>query len=80
MRQGGLSSPRLFNLYINDLIAELGSMHVGCRLDGVSCNNISYADDLMLLGPSPACETFAAANRLVYNAIKMRVHGLWGSW
>ena len=78
VRQGGLSSPRLFNLYINDLIAELSSMRVGCRVDGVSCNNISYADDMVILGPSPGaivemlkvCETFAAANGLAYNAKK----------
>ncbi|PZC70440.1 hypothetical protein B5X24_HaOG216254, partial [Helicoverpa armigera] len=53
VRQGGLSSPRLFNLYINDLIAELSSMRVGCSINGVCCNNISYADDMVLLGPSP---------------------------
>lgn len=45
MRQDGLSSPTLFNLYMNDLIVALDGTHVGCHIDGVSINNIRYADD-----------------------------------
>ncbi|XP_041986243.1 uncharacterized protein LOC121738332 [Aricia agestis] len=52
VRQGGLSSPKLFNLYVNDLIVELSSMRVGCKVGGVSVNNISYADDMVLLSPT----------------------------
>lgn len=52
VRQGGLSSPLLFNLYINALVEELSSMRVGCYVDGVCCNNFSYADDMVLLAPS----------------------------
>ncbi|CAK1583330.1 unnamed protein product [Parnassius mnemosyne] len=52
VRQGGLSSPKLFNLYVNDLIVELSSMRVGCKVSGVNVNNISYADDMVLLGPT----------------------------
>ncbi|KAJ0179383.1 hypothetical protein K1T71_005095 [Dendrolimus kikuchii] len=52
VRQGGISSPLLFNLYINQLIERLSSTHVGCYIDGICFNNISYADDMVLLGPS----------------------------
>lgn len=45
--QGGLTSPKLFNLYVNELIVELSRMRVGCSLDGDCINNISYADDIM---------------------------------
>jgi hypothetical protein len=49
VRQGGLASPRLFNIYVNDLIGELSSTHVGCFIDDVCVNNLSNADDMVLL-------------------------------
>lgn len=78
VRQGGLTSPRLFNLFVNDLIGGLSSMRVGCRIDNVSVNNISYADDMVLLSPSisglrkllKVCETYAVQHGLKYNEIK----------
>lgn len=78
VRQGGLTSPRLFNLYMDDLIGELSSMHVGCHIDGVSFNNISYADDMVLLSPSigglrdmlKVCEKYAERHGLKYNVNK----------
>nr|XP_026493384.1 uncharacterized protein LOC113398707 [Vanessa tameamea] len=45
VRQGGLTSARLFNLYINGLLGELGNSSIGCHVGGVCVNNISYADD-----------------------------------
>ena len=49
-------------------------MTVGCRINGVSVNNISYADDMVLLGPTAGairellkvCETYAASHGLIY--------------
>lgn len=78
VRQGGLSSPRLFNLYINQLIGELSSTRVGCHIDDVCMNNISYADDMVLLSPSigalrtlvAICESYAVAHGLRYNVTK----------
>jgi exonuclease III len=78
VRQGGLSSPTLFNLYVNDLIEELGRTHVGCHVDDVCVNNLSYADDMVLLSASVCglrrllkiCENFASSHGLVYNASK----------
>ncbi|XP_073953054.1 uncharacterized protein [Choristoneura fumiferana] len=52
VRQGGLTSPSLFNLYMDALIVELSSRHVGCHVDGVCVNNLSYADDMVLLSAS----------------------------
>ncbi|XP_059053679.1 uncharacterized protein LOC131847967, partial [Achroia grisella] len=71
-------SPILFNLYINELIVALGSTHVGCHIDGVNVNNISYADDMELLSASVCglmtiCESYARRHGLVYNAIKSKV-------
>ncbi|PZC76937.1 hypothetical protein B5X24_HaOG203981 [Helicoverpa armigera] len=78
VRQGGLSSPTLFNLYMNQLIVELSSTRVGCYIDGICVNNISYADDMVLLSASVCglrnlvrvCETYARAHGLVYNVKK----------
>lgn len=52
VRQGGLTSPKLFSLYVDRLIGELSSAMVGCSIDGTFVNNISYADDMVLLSPS----------------------------
>lgn len=78
VRQGGLTSPKLFNLYMNGLIEELNSTNVGCHIDGVCVNNISYADDMVLLSPSIGalqrllriCETYAESHGLRYNSSK----------
>ncbi|CAK1598235.1 unnamed protein product [Parnassius mnemosyne] len=81
VRQGGLSSPLLFNLYVNQLIERLSSTHVGCHIDDICFNNISYADDMVLLSPSinalrtllSICETYAEAHGLKYNANKSQL-------
>ncbi|XP_053614048.1 uncharacterized protein LOC128677324 [Plodia interpunctella] len=81
VRQGGLTSPTLFNLYINDLIDVLSSAGVGCHIDGVCVNNISYADDMALLSASvcglrrlvEACEAYAHSHGLIYNVKKSQV-------
>ncbi|XP_053617732.1 uncharacterized protein LOC128679476 [Plodia interpunctella] len=78
VRQGGLTSPTLFNLYINELIIELSSQHVGCHVDGVCVNNLSYADDMALLSASVCglrklveiCEKYACGHGLLYNVKK----------
>ncbi|KAJ8704762.1 hypothetical protein PYW08_012082 [Mythimna loreyi] len=53
-------------------------MHVGCHIDNICVNNLSYADDMALLSPTigglrkliKACETFAACHGLKYNTVK----------
>lgn len=81
VRQGGLSSPSLFCLYVNELIERLSSMHVGCYINDVCVNNLSYADDMVLLAPSisalrkliAVCESFVAAHGLIYNVKKSEI-------
>lgn len=78
VRQGGLSSPSIFSLYINGLIEALSKQHIGCYIDGVCFNNISYADDMVLLSASVCglrklikiCESYAADHGLIYNSKK----------
>ena len=52
VRQGGVLSGFLFNIYIDDLLSKLSNLSIGCRLGLHSSNVIAYADDLVLLAPS----------------------------
>lgn len=77
----GLSSPLLFNIYIGQLIEQLSSTRVGCHIDGMCFNNISYADDMVLLSPSISglrqlikiCDSYAEVHGLKYNSIKSQL-------
>ena len=40
VRQGGILSPLLFNVYMDDLTHRLNRSGIGCRLGGVSLNNL----------------------------------------
>lgn len=48
----GLTTPTLFNIYVNRLIDELSSTGIGCHIDGLCVNNICYTDDTVLLSLS----------------------------
>lgn len=62
VRQGGLISLRLFNLYVDALIGEFSSTQVRYHVGRVCFNNINHADDMVLLSLS-ICETSICANR-----------------
>lgn len=52
VRQGGVISPTLFCLYVDDTLAKLSKY--GCKINNISFGAIMYADDLALLAPSVA--------------------------
>ena len=52
VRQGGVLSGLLFNIYINSLICNISLMKQGCKLGIHNANCIAYADDIVLLAPS----------------------------
>jgi len=80
VRQGGILSPFLFNLYIDDLSHKLNASEVGCHMNGQSFNNIVYADDMVLLVSSPSalqklldiCDCYASDHDIVYNVKKSK--------
>ena len=52
VRQGGVLSGLLFNIYVNSLIEKISKLNIGCRLGTVNSNIIAYADDIVLLSPT----------------------------
>jgi len=78
VRQRGVLSPILFNVFIEDLSYELSLLKIGCRLNNVCYNHVNYADDSVLLAPTPealqklinVCQAFALRNDMMYNVTK----------
>ena len=54
VRQGGVTSAYLFNVFIDGILSNISSMNVGCRLGIKRVNVQSYADDIVLISPSVA--------------------------
>ena len=52
VRQGGVLSPILFNLYVDPIIELLQASDLGCHIHGAYVGCILYADDIILLSAS----------------------------
>ena len=71
-------SPVFFNLYIDDLSKSLTDWRVGCTINSRVINHLFYADDAVLLAPSPdalkqllkICENYACETSILYNVKK----------
>jgi len=80
VRQGGILSPFLFNIYMDDLSKILNDSHSGCSMNGTTINHLMYADDTCIIAPSPSalqdlldiCENFALNNFIVFNEKKTK--------
>ena len=78
VRQGGILSPRLFNVFIDQLSDQLIKSGIGCTLNNKNYNHLQYADDSVILAPSPKalqkllkiCENFAKEYDMLYNGKK----------
>jgi len=53
VRQGGVLSPYLFAVYLDELSVQLGSARVGCTV----VNNLMFADDICVFNPM-GCNVF----------------------
>ena len=75
VRQGAVSSPILFSVYIDDLFGKLRRSGLGCRIQNCFLACFGYADDLLLLSASRSglqsmvkiCEDFAKARNLKFS-------------
>ncbi len=52
VRQGGIASPRLFNVYMDALSIVLSNSNSGCAINSCNVNHLFYADDSVLMAPS----------------------------
>ena len=81
VRQGGILSPYLFNVYMDDLSGRLDKCMTGCVIGEIILNHLMYADDLVILSPYSAglqqllslCSEFGIENDIRYNAAKSNV-------
>ena len=81
MRQGGVLSPILFTVYVDDLLTELENKGVGCYWNNHFVGALCYADDIALLAPSSAAlrlmldtySSFASSRSLLFNASKTQL-------
>ena len=75
VRQGAVSSPLLFSVYIDGLIVRLRNSGLGCSIDMNYYGCLGYADDLLLLSASRSglqsmvtiCERFAHSKSLQFS-------------
>ena len=49
VKQGAILSPKLFNVYMDDLSIKLNSSGIGGDIGGHLMNHLCYADDLCLI-------------------------------
>ena len=52
VKQGGVITCHLFNLYIDPLLVQLSNSGYGCHIAGVYAEALSYADDITFLSSS----------------------------
>ena len=52
VKQGGVLSPILFSIYVDDLLKELRVNSTGCHVNTMFCGAFAYADDIVLLSPT----------------------------
>jgi len=81
VKQGGVLSPTLFNVYVDGMLQRMKQCGVGCHLGGTFAGAVSYADDLTLLAPSlPALQimldiaaNYAESFDIKFNASKSQL-------
>ena len=81
VRQGGILSPYLFSIYVDDLSEQLNECKTGYKFNDLLVNHLMYADDLVILAPSAvglsmlfkACEKFGVHHDVKFNGKKSAV-------
>ena len=81
IKRGGVLSPVLFCLYMDEVLRRLKQLDIGCRIGDIFAGALCYADDLCLLAPSrgaaqrmlSVCEHFAQEYNVAFNAKKSKL-------
>ena len=80
VKQGGVFSPILFSVFIDGFLALLESAGFGCHIGNMFVVALAYADDLILIAPTPfamwtmlrLCEKYADDHNVVFNGSKSK--------
>ena len=80
-KQGGVLSPDFFAVYINDLIAMLKSMGLGCHVINLFIACLLFADDMSVIAPTRealqqllnTCASYCQKFCLKFNVAKTKV-------
>jgi len=80
VKQGGVLSPLMFSVYIDNLLTFLSNARVGCYLGDAFCGALGYADDVVLLAPTLSalhamlrkCEVFGHDYNVLFNSSKSK--------
>ena len=60
VKQGGILSPVLFNIYMDKLSIALNDTAIGGKIGGQLLNHLCYADDMCLIvSPLQACNSYS---------------------
>ena len=78
VKQGGILSPHLFDVYMDDLSVNVNKLQIGCLYAGTKMSHMIYADDLCAFSPSVAglrkltdcCAEYGSMFDIIYNANK----------
>ena len=78
VKQGGILSPILFCVYIDELLNRINDSGLGCQVGHLSYAGLGYADDTTILTPSvralqdllDICGKFAEEYNVIFNAKK----------
>ena len=81
VRQGGILSPLLFGIYIDELLCKLQNSGFGCRIGHRYAGAFGFADDLILICPTEPgirkmlkiCEEYATEHDLLFNGAKSKL-------
>ena len=81
VKQGGVLSPRLFNIYLDELLCRLKGSGMGCYYGKLYVGSLAYAEDVVLLIPTLGslkeilniCEQYSADFNIIFNASKTKL-------